>query len=191
MVQQNTNSTQCTIQSGGTTILNTGLSNFNSKCASENGDITRQNNFLANFKNDFTAQKESLNANYDNLVKTADALNDYSGGRTLAQDITNRAAELTKQKQTLQKELQTYQDKAQVEDRDFLDSIMHNGPPQEEAFPTLQDVGLGVFIIGWLLVGILLIYIQKINVGWKGSFMVFLLYFVATILVYGILQYLA
>lgn len=188
MVKTDAGSTACKNQSTG--ALNTGLANFNTACASGN-DNGRQTNFLNNFTDEFTSQKDSLNSNYDNLKQTANALNDYSGGRTFSQDITARRNELTKQKQTLQKELQTYQEKSQVEDRDFLDSIMHNGPPQDEAFPTLQDVGIGIFLIGWILVGILLIYIQKINVGWKGSFMVFLLYTVATILVYGIIQYLA
>lgn len=187
MVKTDPNSTQC-VRNG---ALNTALPNFNSVCASNDGDISRQNNFLSNFTGDFGGQKSLLNDNFTNLMATANSLNDYSGGRTLTEDITQRKAQLTKQKQTLQKELQSYQDKAQVEDRDFLDSIMHNGPPQEEMFPTLQDVGIGIFLIGWLLVGLLLIYIQKLNVGWKGAFMVFLLYFVATILVYGIVQYLA
>ncbi len=187
MVKTDTSNTQC-VKNG---ALNTALPNFNTVCASNDGDITRQNNFLSNFKDDFSGQKSLLNDNFTNLMTTANSLNDYSGGRTLTEDINKRKEELTKQKQTLQKELQNYQDKAQVEDRDFLDSIMHNGPPQEEAFPTLQDVGIGIFIIGWLLVGLLLIYIQKMNVGWKGAFMVTLLYAVATILVYGILQYLA
>lgn len=186
MVKTDTGNTRC-VHDG---ALNTALPNFNSVCAS-NDDNARQNNFLSNFTNDFNGQKSSLNDNYTNLVTTANSLNDFSGGRSLTEDITKRKNELTKQKQTLQKELQTYQDKAQVEDRDFLDSIMHNGPPQEEAFPTLQDVGIGIFLLGWLLVGLLLIYIQKMNVGWKGAFMVSLLYFVATILVYGIIQYLA
>jgi len=186
MVKTDTNSTNCVINGR----LNTGLANFNANCASGE-DNGRQTNFLSNFINDFNAQRDSLNSNYQNLVSTANALNDYSGGRSFTKDIEARKNELTKQKQTLQKELQTYQEKSQIEDRDFLDNIMHNGTPQEEAFPTLQDVGIGIFLIGWLLVGILLIYIQKINVGWKGSFMVFLLYTVATVLIYGIIQYLA
>jgi hypothetical protein len=49
------------------------------------------------------------------LKQTANALNDYSGGRTFTNDINARKNQFIKQKQTLQKELQTYQEKSQVE----------------------------------------------------------------------------
>ncbi len=189
MVKTGTGSTQCITTVGGGQQLNTGLANFNSACASSD-DGTRQQTFLAGFINDFNSQKASLNSNYTNLKLTANALYDYSSGND-STTVSNTKTELQKQKLALEKELKAYQEKSQVEDREFLDNLMHNGPPQDESFPTLQDVGLGIFLIGWFLVGLLLIYVQKMNVGWKGAFMVLLFYAVASILVYGILQYLA
>ncbi len=186
MVKQNVGNVECIRNNQ----LNTSLPDFNNQCAS-NRDTIRQNNFLSGFTQSFADNLTTIRATYNNLMLSANALHDFSGGRTIREDIQQKNSELTKQKQLLEKELQTYQEKSQVEDREFLDNLMHNGPPQEESFPTLQDVGLGLFLIGWLLVGVVLLYVQMRNIGWKGAFMVFLLYIVATILIYGILQYLA
>ncbi len=97
---------------------------------------------------------------------------------------------LQEEKERLSRELRDLTQQAQSADRTFLDTLIEKGEPKYETFPSLQDASLAIFWIGWLVVGIVLV-LGKFR-GPEGSvrtgMIVFMLFVLVSVLVYGLLK---
>lgn len=152
-------------------------------------DTSRANNFftasIVNFKEVF----QSLRAQADNFMIAGDAqhsLLSLSGNS--AGQVDSQLQSLEARKEALKTELKELSSKSEASDRMFLDAVMH-GQPQKEMYPTLQDMALGLFAIGWVIFCIVLVMVRWGSPGgtWRAGVFTFALLVVTTFLVYSLL----
>ena len=136
-----------------------------------NRDTARANTFfsqsIVNFKDIF----QSMRGQYDNLMITGNAQNtlmNLSGNS--ADAVKKQLYQLTNRKEKLTQEIRNTQSNAEAADREFLDDIMH-GQPKGETISTLQDVALGIFWFGWVLMAIVLVAVRWGSPGgnWRAA----------------------
>lgn len=181
---------QCT----GAGAYKTGFDSYIQSCLNT-GDITALKNLFDGLNLDSsdkrserdTTNKEILDGAYDEAITLGNTLNDSTGNNAISEAQLKK---LQDEKSRLTKELRDLTQEAQSADRTFLDTLIEKEEPKYETFPSLQDASLAIFWIGWLVVGIVLV-LGKFK-GPEGSFrtglIVFMLFVLVTVLVYGLLK---
>jgi gas vesicle protein len=152
-------------------------------------DTSRANNFfttsIVNFKEIF----QNLRAQYENILIAGDAQNSLmSLSGNSASGVQKQLTQLQSRKEKLKEEIQSHQSRAEASDRAFLDDIMH-GTPKKELMPTLQDVSLGIFVFGWVVMSIVLVAVRwgAPDGNWRSAAFTFILLFFTSICVYSLL----
>lgn len=181
---------QCT----GAGAYKTGFDGYVQSCITT-GDITALKNLFNGLnlqtsdkrnQND-TTNKEVLDSAYTEAIALGDRLNDIAGNTT-GNDAQMK--KLQEEKERLSRELRNLTQEAQSADRTFLDTLIEKDEPKYETFPSLQDASLAIFWIGWLVVGIVLVLGKFL--GPEGSvrtgMIVFMLFILVSVLVYGLLK---
>lgn len=181
---------QCT----GAGTFKTGFDGYIASCV-QSGDINALKNLFNGLNlqtsdrrnsND-TTNKEVLDASYTEAIALGDRLNDMVGNTTGTDAQMKR---LRDEKERLAKELRDLTQEAQSADRTFLDTLIEKDEPKYETFPSLQDASLAIFWIGWLVVGIVLVLgkFRGVDGSTRTGMIVFMLFILVTILVYGLLK---
>ena len=154
-----------------------------------NDDTARANTFfsqsIVNFKDIF----QSLRGQYDNFMIAGDAQNSLmSLSGNSADAVKKQLYELTSRKEKLTQDIRNTQSKAEASDREFLDDIMH-GQPKGETISTLQDVALGIFWLGWVLMAIVLVAVRWGSPGgnWRAALFTLAIIILSTVCVYALL----
>lgn len=131
--------------------------------------------------------KEILDNSYTEAIKLGDTLYDIGYGKA---GSSSQRQLLVKEKQELAATFQTLNQQAQSADRTFLDTLIEKEQPQYETFPSLQDASLAIFWIGWLIMGVVLVLGKFIGIdgSTRTGVIVFVLYILVSVLVYGILK---
>jgi len=142
---------------------------------------------LDKYKNIFQNYRDQFN----NLLLSADALAvSTSSGTT--KKLEDQKLALMKRRDALKQEISHFRRLSESAEKNFLEDI-YKGTPKEEEIPTLQDVALGVFWLGWLIMGIVLVAVRWGSPG--GTFMsalfALLLLGLTTVCIYALLKQVA
>ena len=156
-------------------------------------DTSRSRNFFSQSIDKYKNMFQQLRAQYDNLIISGDSQNSLSNltGNT-SSSVNGQITSLTKKREELMYQVKKTQNEAQSHDRMFLDDIMHK-KEKKELYPTLQDFALGLFVFGWVLISCVLIFIRATSPGGGliAGIITFILLLIVSILVYGLLLYVA
>lgn len=187
--QSQTNA-QCT----GAGAYKTGFDSYIQSCLSS-GDMNALKNVFNGLNLDSTdkrnqgdtTNKEILDGSYNEAITLGDNLSNMAGS-TKSSD--SQIKSLLTEKERLQKELRDITQEAQSADRTFLDTLIEKDEPKYETFPSLQDASLAIFWIGWLTVGIVLVLgkFMGSDGSMRSGMIVFMLFILVTVLVYGLLK---
>lgn len=160
------------------------------QCASSN-DISRLNNIID--PADYIESIERLSALTDDLIISNEGIQTtYASAGMNAGGLDARIRGLETEIDTLQNTKKSIQSETEAADRTFLDTIT-NEQPSAEGFPTLQDISIGIFVFGWLILGLSLITVRTIGPSgsFKGGALVFILFLFVTALMYALLKIIA
>jgi len=157
------------------------------QCATNN-DTSRTNNLFT--QNDFTGSIDTAKAIVTDLILSN--TNASTLQKSSSSDQTSRIASLTQQKTKLQKDLDNLTRETQVSERGFLD-IVTSETPTSKNYPTLQDISLGIFLLGWLILGLSLVFVKMFgpNGNIRGGLIVLVLFFFISVVVYSIMKQVA
>lgn len=148
-------------------------------------------NFLSASLDKYKRIFQSYRDQFNNLMLTADSFATSTGAQT-ASTLNAQKQSLMKRRDTLKQQTQYYRRLADSAEKNFLEDI-YRGTPQKEEIPSLQDVALFTFWLGWLIMGIALVAVRWLSPG--GTFMsaVFALLLLAltTVCVYALLKQVA
>jgi hypothetical protein len=148
-------------------------------------------NFLTQTLEKYKAVFQNYRDQFNNLMISADALASNTNAQT-RQQLEDQKNALFKRRDTLKQEISNYRRISDSAEKAFLEDIYH-GTPQKEESPTLQDVALFSFWLGWLVMGLVLVAVRWGSPG--GNFMsaVFALLILAltTVCVYALLKQVA
>lgn len=187
---QNPSNAQCT----GAGAFKTGFDGYMQNCL-QSGDINMLKNVFDSLHVDTSdarqnaglTNKEILDNSYNEAIMLGD--NMASLGNTTS-NVDNQLQSLESEKRALTVELRDLTQKTESADRTFLDTLIESGPPQYETFPSLQDISLATFWLGWFIVGIVLVLGKLFGAdgSLRSVLIVFMLYVLVSILVYGLLK---
>ena len=175
--------------------LNPGATDFNtyvSICRTSD-DNARANTFFSEADATYKASFQQLRAQYDDLIVMGDASNTLSSlaGATTDQ-VKSELNALSKKKDLLTAEISNYRRISESADKTFLEDIMQ-GTAKEQLTPTLQDVSLFLFWIGWLFIFITLVTVRwgSPGGGWRSGVTTLVLMTLVTIVLYALLKQVA
>lgn len=148
-------------------------------------------NFLTETLEKYMKVFQNYRDQFNNLLISADALAvNTSAGTT--QKLEDQKKALFSRRDKLKEEISHYRRISESAEKTFLEDI-YRGTPQKEEIPTLQDVALFTFWLGWLLMGLVLVAVRWGSPG--GTFLsaVFALIILAltTVCVYALLRQVA
>ncbi len=131
----------------------------------------------------------TLRAQADDLLRMGDsqaALANLTGNSI--RGVNQEYKQLEKRKQTLIADVEAHQRQSDAANKSFLEDIMHN-TPTGEPFPTLQDVALYIFAVGWGLLILILVAVRTFSPTgtWRAGLVVFILMTVVTGVVYSMI----
>jgi hypothetical protein len=182
----NTANAQCLSTSAETNTFN----QYIASCR-KGPDVTRAANFFGNANQDFKEAYQLVKAEYDNLITTGNGTNDLAtlSGTTVSQ-TDSRISSLTKKKDLLLAEIKAIKAQGEAADRSFMNEIV-NGNPQAGPIPSLQDMSLLLFWFAWIVMLVTLVGVRWSSAGFTGAVYTFVILFLVTMVVYGILQQVA
>jgi hypothetical protein len=163
---------------------------FLDKCRTTKDTQTAQT-FLNQTFQKYVEVFDSYRAQFDDLLRAADRIADSASSASM-QGVNDQMKAYSAKQSTLKQELEHYRRLSDSAEKSFLEDI-YNGTPKAELAPTLQDVALLVFAVGWLFISIVLIAVRWASPGGgmlAGVFTLLLLLLV-TICVYGLLKQVA
>jgi hypothetical protein len=186
---QNPSNAQCT----GAGAFKTGFDGYMQNCL-QTGDINMLKNVFDSLHLDTSdarqnaglTNKEILDNSYNEAIMLGD--NMASLGSTTS-NVDSQLQSLENEKRSLTAELRDLTQKTESADRTFLDTLIEN-EPKYETIASLQDVSLATFWLGWFIVGIVLVLGKLFGTdgSLKSVLIVFMLYVLVSILVYGLLK---
>jgi hypothetical protein len=160
------------------------------RCRTED-DTRVARNFLSQSLDKYKAVFQNYRDQFNNLMITADSLASSTSAGS-AQKVNTQKASLAKRRDALKQEITHYRRLSDSAEKNFLEDIYH-GAPQKEEIPTLQDVALFTFWLGWLIMGLILVGVRYASPG--GTFMsavfALLILALATVCVYALLKQVA
>lgn len=158
---------------------------------SSTSDESQRNLLLDTFQSNSNFLLDKLNDQITNMRFLTG--NSANGNATVATTMTTTKNNLQTEKAKLEAQKLALQQEIEVAERDFLDSVYTKEEPGKNDMLTLQDVALAIFVLGWLLMGLTLIYLRAVGPtgSYRGALIVFVVFLFVTILMYGILQQLA
>lgn len=179
-----TTNAQCLPGSG---TLAQNFNSYISQCGTSS-DASRTNNLFT--EDDFTGSIDTAKALVTDLILSNQNVSTLQ--RSSSSDQTSRITGLTNQEQKLQSELDNLIRQTQAAERAFLDIVTTENPTSKN-YPTLQDISLGIFLLGWLILGLSVVFIKMFgpqgNV--RGGLLVLVLFFFITMVVYTIMKQVA
>lgn len=154
-------------------------------------DVQQRNLFLNTFQDSYNSLIENLKTQITNMLFVTG--NGASGNSSVATTMNTTKTGLEKEKARLEAQKKALEEEVEATERNFLDSIYNKEEPGKNDMLTLQDVALAVFALGWLLMGLTLIYLRAVGPtgSFRGAMIVLVVFLFVTILMYGILQQLA
>ena len=164
--------------------------NFNSyiaQCGTPS-DAIRTNNLFT--QDDFTGSIDTAKALVTDLMlsnQNASTLQTSSSS-----DQTTRITSLKNQQEKLQTQLDDLTRQTQAAERGFLD-IVTTEKSTSKNYPTLQDISLGIFLLGWLILGLSVVFIKMFGPqgNIRSGLLVLVLFFFITMVVYTIMKQVA
>jgi hypothetical protein len=171
----------------GTGALSKDFNKYISECGTPN-DTSRTNNLFT--QDNFTESITTVQALATDLIlSNTNASTLQTNSST---DQTNRIKSLTSQQTKLQDELDHLTRETQAAERGFLD-IVTTETPTSKNYPTLQDISLGIFLLGWLILGLSLVFVKMFGPqgNIRGGLIVLVLFFFISMVVYSIMKQVA
>lgn len=139
--------------------------------------------------NQFKQIFAQLRAQADDLLRMGDAQASVANlaGNSLG-GIAKEYKQLEKRKATLIADVEANQRQSEAANKSFLEDIMHT-TPTGEPFPSLQDVALYIFAIGWGLLVFVLVAVRTFSPTgtWRAGLVTFVFLVVVTGTLYSIL----
>lgn len=148
-------------------------------------------NFLSQTLDKYRAVFQNYRDQFNNLMISADALASNTNAQT-RQQLEDQKNALFQRRDLLKEEISKYRRLSDSAEKAFLEDI-YRGTPQKEEIPTLQDVALFTFWLGWLVMGLVLVAVRWASPG--GNFMsatfALLILALTTVCVYALLKQVA
>jgi len=164
-----------------------GHQNYVTKCASDN-DESRINNLFDTAAFDNMIQ-QSKGIATDLVLSLKGLETTLAASKMTTSQLNDRVAELNKQKNDLTAQKNDIVRETENADKTFLD-IITTEQPEAEHFPSLQDIALGLFVLGWIILGFTLVYIK--TAGPNGNIttgaVVLLLFIFISVVVYSLMK---
>ncbi len=136
------------------------------------------------------AEIVQLRNSYTDNISKGDKLNDANNALSAAnQNATKQMDALVTQENVLKAEIASKKQKLNALNKGFLENI-YGGNPEAGAVPTIQDLALLIFWLGWLSLIITVFTVRILSPGadWKMGALLFALILFATVLVYALLR---
>jgi hypothetical protein len=140
--------------------------------------------------NALRAEIVQLRNSYTDNITKGDKLNDANNALSAAnQNATKQMDALVTQENALQAEIASKKQKLNALNKGFLENI-YGGNPEAGPVPTIQDLSLLIFWLGWLSLIITVFTVRILSPGadWKMGALLFALILFATVLVYALLR---
>ena len=178
---------QCTANSE----LVMGFQRFMNTCRSSSADAPRLNNFFEFTNNQWKNAFQSARASFTNAITTANnSLNALDLAGATVTKVDGQINQVQKEHTLLQSEKRKLEQRTGAAERAFLEDMYQGPHPKAETYATLQDITLGIFWLGWTLMGIALITVRIFGPGgtWRAGMIVLVIYLLASLLVNGLIQ---
>lgn len=148
-------------------------------------------NFMTDTLEKYMKVFQNYRDQFNNLIISADAIAVNTNSET-TKKLEDQKKALFNRRDKLKEEIAQYRRLSESAEKSFLEDI-YRGTPQKEEIPTLQDVALFTFWLGWLIMGLILVAVRWGSPG--GTFMsaVFALLILAltTVCIYALLKQVA
>lgn len=175
----------------GSGAYSAGFDSYVRKCISNN-DLSRLNNLFS--IDEYRQTFDKLSGISDDLIISNKGLQSQMVASNMTTSaLDKRLGEIQGEKEKLTAQLNETHEKTDAADRSFLDSITTQNTPQNDRFPTLQDIALAFFFFGWFVLGIVLIYIRAVGAtgSLKSAALSAVLFVLVTMVLYALLKIVA